>query len=150
MSSESKCRESFERSQRSAAVHAAPQLRLCFLPFALFLKTASLSVVGLWKHDLCRQLCQIASVRTVTKTRAEKRRVILIDLAIGLGIPLLCHQILLPLLLPIPPPLPRIRACQPRPKEVPPPHGPRRHRPRLTIPLPTFVLYSNVAITGLP
>ncbi|KAJ7861338.1 pheromone A receptor-domain-containing protein [Mycena leptocephala] len=34
-------------------------------------------------------LHQIASVRTVTKTRAEGRRAILIDLAIGLGIPLL-------------------------------------------------------------
>ncbi|KAJ7822241.1 pheromone B alpha 1 receptor [Mycena leptocephala] len=41
--------------------------------------------------SLCinRRLYQIASVRTVTKTRAEKRRAILIDLAIGLGIPLL-------------------------------------------------------------
>ncbi|KAJ7857983.1 hypothetical protein B0H13DRAFT_2573984 [Mycena leptocephala] len=35
------------------------------------------------------QLYQIASVRTVTKTRTEKRRAILIDLAIGLGILLL-------------------------------------------------------------
>jgi pheromone a factor receptor len=41
--------------------------------------------------SLCinRRLYQIASVRTVTKTRAEKRRAILIDLAIGLGIPIL-------------------------------------------------------------
>ncbi|KAJ7821910.1 hypothetical protein B0H13DRAFT_2449009 [Mycena leptocephala] len=44
-----------------------------------------LSVAGLWKHELCRWLYQIASVRTVTKTRAEKRRAILI-LALGLGI----------------------------------------------------------------
>ncbi|KAJ7869820.1 GPCR fungal pheromone mating factor, partial [Mycena leptocephala] len=36
-----------------------------------------------------RRLYQIASLRTVTKTRAEKRRAIHIDLAIGLGIPLL-------------------------------------------------------------
>ncbi|KAJ7909596.1 pheromone receptor [Mycena leptocephala] len=41
--------------------------------------------------SLCinRRLYQIASVRTVTKTRAEKRKAILIDLAIGLGIPIL-------------------------------------------------------------
>jgi hypothetical protein len=44
---------------------------------------------GLWKHNLCRRFYQIASVRTVTKTCAEKRRAILIDLAIGLGILLL-------------------------------------------------------------
>jgi pheromone a factor receptor len=45
--------------------------------------------------SLCinRRLYQIASVRSVTKTRAEKRWVILTDLAIGLGLPLL--QILL-------------------------------------------------------
>ncbi|KAJ7853006.1 GPCR fungal pheromone mating factor, partial [Mycena leptocephala] len=36
-----------------------------------------------------RQLYQIASVRTVTETRAEKRSAILIDLATGLGIPIL-------------------------------------------------------------
>ncbi|KAJ7883812.1 pheromone A receptor-domain-containing protein [Mycena leptocephala] len=40
-------------------------------------------------HSVRRWLYQIASVRTVTKTRAEKRRAIHIDLAIGLGIPLL-------------------------------------------------------------
>ncbi|KAJ7819147.1 hypothetical protein B0H13DRAFT_2453571 [Mycena leptocephala] len=45
-------------------------------------------VAGLWKHDLCRRLYQIASVRTVIKTRAEKCRAIVIDLAIGLAIPL--------------------------------------------------------------
>ncbi|KAJ6600325.1 pheromone B alpha 1 receptor [Mycena vulgaris] len=41
--------------------------------------------------SLCinRRLYQIASVRSVTKTRAEKRRAIMIDLAIGLGLPLL-------------------------------------------------------------
>ncbi|KAF8207430.1 pheromone A receptor-domain-containing protein [Mycena galopus ATCC 62051] len=41
--------------------------------------------------SLCinRRLYQIASVRTVTKTRAEKRRAIWEDLAIGLGLPLL-------------------------------------------------------------
>ncbi|KAJ7055539.1 STE3-domain-containing protein [Mycena amicta] len=41
--------------------------------------------------SLCinRRLYQIASVRSVTKTRAEKRRAIIIDLAIGLGLPLL-------------------------------------------------------------
>ncbi|KAJ7861348.1 pheromone A receptor-domain-containing protein [Mycena leptocephala] len=43
-----------------------------------------------------RRLHQIASVRTVTKTRAEERRVFLIDLAIGLGIPLLCVRRLFP------------------------------------------------------
>ncbi|KAJ6589756.1 pheromone A receptor-domain-containing protein [Mycena capillaripes] len=41
--------------------------------------------------SLCinRRLYQIASVRSVTKTRSEKRKAILIDLAIGLGLPLL-------------------------------------------------------------
>ncbi|KAJ7809993.1 pheromone B alpha 1 receptor [Mycena olivaceomarginata] len=41
--------------------------------------------------SLCinRRLYQIASVRSVTKTRAEKHRAIMIDLAIGLGLPLL-------------------------------------------------------------
>ncbi|KAK7025127.1 pheromone B alpha 1 receptor [Favolaschia claudopus] len=41
--------------------------------------------------SLCinRRLYQIASVRTVTKTRAERRRAIIIDLLIGLGLPLL-------------------------------------------------------------
>ncbi|KAJ7477959.1 pheromone B alpha 1 receptor, partial [Mycena galericulata] len=41
--------------------------------------------------SLCinRRLYQIASVRSVRKTRAEKRNAILIDLAIGLGLPLL-------------------------------------------------------------
>ncbi|KAJ7883809.1 pheromone A receptor-domain-containing protein [Mycena leptocephala] len=52
-----------------------------------FFSKRLLSVAGLWKHELCRQRYQIASVRTVTKTRAE--RGILIDLTIGLGIPLL-------------------------------------------------------------
>jgi hypothetical protein len=65
-------------------VHAPPQLPLYFLPHALFFKRP---VAGLWKYELCRQRYQIASVRTVTKTRAE--RAILIDLTIGLGIPLL-------------------------------------------------------------
>ncbi|KAJ7278844.1 pheromone B alpha 1 receptor [Mycena rebaudengoi] len=36
-----------------------------------------------------RRLYQISSVRTVTKSKAERRRAIMIDLAIGLGIPLL-------------------------------------------------------------
>ncbi|KAJ7742949.1 pheromone B alpha 1 receptor [Mycena maculata] len=41
--------------------------------------------------SLCinRRLYQIASVRNVTKTRAEKRKAILMDLAIGLGLPIL-------------------------------------------------------------
>ncbi|KAJ6617170.1 pheromone A receptor-domain-containing protein [Mycena sp. CBHHK59/15] len=41
--------------------------------------------------SLCinRRLYQISSVRTVTRTRAEKRRSIMIDLSIGLGIPIL-------------------------------------------------------------
>ncbi|KAJ7823915.1 hypothetical protein B0H13DRAFT_2375795 [Mycena leptocephala] len=52
------------------------------------LKPASLCR-GTLEHDLCRQLYQIASVPTVTKTCAEKHRAILINLAIGLGIPLL-------------------------------------------------------------
>ncbi|KAJ7803501.1 hypothetical protein B0H13DRAFT_2388965 [Mycena leptocephala] len=37
------------------------------------------------------QSIEIASVRTVTKTRAEERRAFLIGLATGLGIPLLCN-----------------------------------------------------------
>ncbi|KAJ7035381.1 STE3-domain-containing protein [Mycena alexandri] len=36
-----------------------------------------------------RRLYQIGSVSTVTKTRADKRKAILVDLAIGLGLPLL-------------------------------------------------------------
>ena len=41
--------------------------------------------------SLCinRRLYIIASVRTVTVSKAEKRRAIMVDLAIGLGIPLL-------------------------------------------------------------
>ncbi|PPR07984.1 hypothetical protein CVT24_002696 [Panaeolus cyanescens] len=41
--------------------------------------------------SLCinRRLYQIASVKSVTVTRAEKRRAIMIDLAIGLGLPIL-------------------------------------------------------------
>ncbi|KAF8145345.1 pheromone B alpha 1 receptor [Mycena galopus ATCC 62051] len=41
--------------------------------------------------SLCinRRLYQIASVRTVTKSRSEKRKAIMIDLLIGLGLPLL-------------------------------------------------------------
>lgn len=41
--------------------------------------------------SLCinRRLYHIASVRTVTVTRAEKRRAILVDLAIGVGIPVI-------------------------------------------------------------
>ncbi|KAJ7857992.1 hypothetical protein B0H13DRAFT_2574004 [Mycena leptocephala] len=125
-------------------------------------------------------------MRTVSKTRAEKRRAILIDLAIGLGIPLLqiplqyivpghchnifedigclgetyeipvtmvlfhlppspsapsppsnVHQILLPLSLPILPPPLCLRACQPQPKQVHPPHGPRLHQPPPNL-LPTL------------
>ncbi|KAJ7850235.1 pheromone A receptor-domain-containing protein [Mycena leptocephala] len=53
------------------------------------LKKQLLSIAGLWKHELCRQCYQITSVRTVTKNRAEERSAIHIDLAIGLGIPLL-------------------------------------------------------------
>ena len=41
--------------------------------------------------SLCinRRLYQIASVQSVTKTRAEKRRDVIIDLAIGVGLPIL-------------------------------------------------------------
>ncbi|KAJ7145534.1 pheromone A receptor-domain-containing protein [Mycena epipterygia] len=41
--------------------------------------------------SLCinRRLYQIASMRTVTKSKAEKHRAIMIDLAIGLGLPIL-------------------------------------------------------------
>ncbi|KAJ7732988.1 STE3-like pheromone receptor [Mycena metata] len=59
-----------------------------------FLNGYNLAVPGCC---LCinRRLYQIASVCTVTKTRADKRKAIWIDLAIGLGLPLL--QIPLPL-----------------------------------------------------
>ncbi|KAH0834106.1 STE3-domain-containing protein [Lanmaoa asiatica] len=48
------------------------------------------SAVAIPAASLCinRRLYQIASVQSVTKTRAQKRRDIMIDLAIGLGIPL--------------------------------------------------------------
>ena len=41
--------------------------------------------------SLCinRRLYQIASVQSVTKSRAEKRRDIIVDLAIGIGLPIL-------------------------------------------------------------
>lgn len=47
--------------------------------------------VGIPAASLCinRRLYQIASVKSVTITKAQKRRAILVDLAIGLGLPLL-------------------------------------------------------------
>ncbi|KAG6916884.1 hypothetical protein DXG01_004793 [Tephrocybe rancida] len=47
-------------------------------------------VVALPAASLCinRRLYQIASVRSVTVTKAEKRRAVMVDLAIGLGIPI--------------------------------------------------------------
>lgn len=47
--------------------------------------------IGIPTASLCinRRLYLIASVRTVTTSRAEKRRQILVDLAIGLGMPIL-------------------------------------------------------------
>ena len=47
--------------------------------------------VAIPSASLCinRRLYHIVSVDSVTKTRAEKRRDVLVDLAIGLGIPLL-------------------------------------------------------------
>ncbi|KAJ7854247.1 hypothetical protein B0H13DRAFT_2673435 [Mycena leptocephala] len=138
-------------------------------------------------------MLRIASVPTVTKPRADKHHAILIDLAIGLGIPLLriplrhrhnifedigclgdtyetpslsssstcppsssapslpstMHQILLPLLLPIPAPPFHLRTRQPQPQPLRAPHGARVHRPAPHCPLAAFVLYSNVAIIGL-
>ncbi|KAG9310932.1 STE3-domain-containing protein [Chiua virens] len=49
------------------------------------------SAVALPAASLCinRRLYQIASVQSVTKSRAQKRRDIMIDLAIGLGLPVL-------------------------------------------------------------
>ncbi|KAG9310929.1 STE3-domain-containing protein [Chiua virens] len=49
------------------------------------------SAVGIPASSLCinRRLYHIASVQSVTKTRAQKRHDIMVDLAIGLGIPLL-------------------------------------------------------------
>jgi hypothetical protein len=84
-------REDQEKPAISGCACTATDLS-CFLPFALFLKPL-LSVAGLWKHHLCRRLYQIASLRTITKARAEKYRTILIDLAIGHGIPL-CRSLL--------------------------------------------------------
>ncbi|KAG6815414.1 hypothetical protein H0H87_002092 [Tephrocybe sp. NHM501043] len=48
-------------------------------------------VVAIPACTLCinRRLYQIASVRSVTVTKAEKRRAVMVDLAIGVGIPLL-------------------------------------------------------------
>lgn len=47
--------------------------------------------VGIPAASLCinRRLYQIASVKSVTITKSQKRRAILVDLAIGLGLPLL-------------------------------------------------------------
>ncbi|GLB44322.1 putative pheromone receptor [Lyophyllum shimeji] len=47
--------------------------------------------IGIPCASLCinRRLYHIASVRSVTTTKAEKRRAIMVDLAIGLGIPIL-------------------------------------------------------------
>ncbi|KAG8215487.1 STE3-domain-containing protein [Butyriboletus roseoflavus] len=62
---------------------------------ALTLRAATKLIIGgavaIPAASLCinRRLYQIASVQSVTKTRAQKRRDIMIDLAIGLGIPLL-------------------------------------------------------------
>jgi pheromone a factor receptor len=46
--------------------------------------------VGIPAASLCinRRLYLIASVQSVTTTKAEKRRAVYVDLAIGLGIPL--------------------------------------------------------------
>jgi pheromone a factor receptor len=58
------------------------------------------SSVAIPAASLCinRRLYQIASVQSVTKTRAERRRDVIIDLAIGVGLPILgmilreCHR----------------------------------------------------------
>ncbi|KAH7882760.1 pheromone A receptor-domain-containing protein [Phlebopus sp. FC_14] len=49
------------------------------------------SAVAIPASSLCinRRLYQIASISSVTKTRAEKRRDVMVDLAIGLGIPII-------------------------------------------------------------
>lgn len=49
------------------------------------------TAVGIPAASLCinRRLYHIASVRSVTVTKAEKRRQIMVDLAIGLGLPIL-------------------------------------------------------------
>ena len=49
------------------------------------------SSVAIPAASLCinRRLYQIASVQSVTKSRAEKRRDVIIDLAIGIGLPIL-------------------------------------------------------------
>jgi pheromone a factor receptor len=47
--------------------------------------------VGIPAASLCinRRLYHIASVKTVTITKRQKRRAIMVDLAIGLGLPIL-------------------------------------------------------------
>ncbi|KAG6882742.1 hypothetical protein C0992_010782, partial [Termitomyces sp. T32_za158] len=49
------------------------------------------AVIGIPCTTMCiiRRLYQIASVRSVTITRAEKRRFVMVDLAIGIGIPII-------------------------------------------------------------
>jgi pheromone a factor receptor len=49
------------------------------------------SAVAIPAASLCinRRLYHIASVKSVTVTRAEKRRQIMVDLAIGLGLPIM-------------------------------------------------------------
>ncbi|KAJ7852986.1 pheromone A receptor-domain-containing protein [Mycena leptocephala] len=176
--------------------------RGCKLWYSKRLGGAREDVHRLHQNVKRRQFYQIAPVRTVTKTRAEKRCAILIDLAIGLGIP--------PLQIPLlrihrpRPPLQHLRAHRlPRRdlREAPaivlfhllPPiligavsavycvriksfyNSRSQFRLRLsasthanlnldrylrlmmlastglllTVPLATFVLYSNVAVTGL-
>ncbi|KAG6899200.1 hypothetical protein C0993_012366 [Termitomyces sp. T159_Od127] len=49
------------------------------------------AMIAIPTANMCvnRRLYQIASVRSVTVTQAEKRRVVIVDLAIGIGIPII-------------------------------------------------------------
>jgi len=49
------------------------------------------SAVAIPAASLCinRRLYQIASVQSVTKTRAQKRRDVIVDLSIGIGLPII-------------------------------------------------------------
>ena len=70
-------------------------LRFCILGVAHRSHAATQFMIGsavaIPAASLCinRRLYQIASVQSVTKSRAEKRRDVIIDLAIGIGLPIL-------------------------------------------------------------
>ena len=87
----------FGRHQQGPSLvrHLYVSLRFCSLDFAHHSHAAARFMVGssvaIPAASLCinRRLYQIASVQSVTKTRAEKRRDVIVDLAIGVGLPIL-------------------------------------------------------------